>query len=493
MQCTKLSSDILMIVQQSISTLVRFRCRSNRLEKKGGQSQALLYRQLFSILEMAPALKELAFGPVVLLDPIEDMLAKVSGRLERLEMNRVKHAAQVLPSVPILTPIENRVVAMTAATAATTLLQELDKQEQKQLLQEEQQREVLMLESFPKLKSLSLIWNDFPDDFQLNLICRSPKLESITWRRNTQVLTHAWLHQTLPVPENLTYLDIGHSHMDDDKIAQLLSMLPQLTGLCVRSTPFGDMSSMQLITHQAGQLEELDIVDCEQIHGGWIDYMLTVMPKLRLFAATELKAKHMIQSSWLDPIPYAEAPKGLRNLTAELMATTTMATTATAVSNPGSSAIAMLGPECNQIQPRQWVCFGLESLELTITELNLSGDVLTSEKALVTFYNQLALLTQLQVLTLCENIQPYEGKLFMIDLRLEHGLAKLAGLKRLRKLNITGLRAAMDEEEVKWMAREWPALEEVCGRLCHCLDDDKLATLEGTLTRLRPDIVVKRA
>ncbi|KAI9235590.1 MAG: hypothetical protein BYD32DRAFT_438203 [Podila humilis] len=57
-----------------------------------------------------------------------------------------------------------------------------------------------------------------------------------------------------------------------------------------------------------------------------------------------------------------------------------------------------------------------------------------------------------------------------LDLTLKSGLAALGTVRKMRNLNLTGVRHDMDKEDVQWMVDCWPELETVTGVDCWSFD-----------------------
>lgn len=420
-----LSPEILMIAQQNLETLTRFSIRSNRL-RKDQDAQGLWCRQLFMVLEMAPNLTDFAIGPAILLDSPKTVFSKICTRLKRLEMDRLKVADRSLYADDVPT-------------------------------------EAHELEPFPELESLTLIWNDFPPRSQLELIRKSPKLKSLVWRRGTQLLAQSWLSGTLNVPSELCRLDIGNSHLEDDDMARILSLIPRLVALNARSTPFGARSARQLLGNQGPQMIELDLMDCNQLSSAVIQRFLTNMPNLKKFSATRLEASDITQ-------PFMKVGGEEKN-----------ASGTTSFSSSSSSL------SCYPKPTIPWTCLGLEELELAIIGVHRIENPSPKEACLL-IYEQLSQMRQLRVLNIRENVSASRDVDYLLDWTLGNGLRKLSTLKHLESLNIQGIRAKLGMEEIEWMAREWTELTEVKGKLNRNAGVDN-KPLERELKRLRPDIV----
>ncbi|KAF9901175.1 hypothetical protein EC991_006431 [Linnemannia zychae] len=407
-----LSPEILMITQQSVDTLTSFSCRSNRLRKgeANQRAQELWYRQLFMILEMVPQLTDLSIGPAVLIDPPTTVFSKVSRTLKRLELDRVKVADRSWYDDTIQ-----------SSQALSTL------------------------DQFPELESLVMVWNDLPPLCQLELIRKSPRLKSLTWKRGTKLLIQGWLTSTLPPPESLTSLDVAHSHVGDEDMAQILTMVPHLTALNVRSTPFGPLCCAQLLERHASNINSLDVVDCPQVSSEMVMTLMCSMPSLLQFSANNVKAEDIAK-------PFLHS-----------------------VSTEPSS-------------PSSWVCLDLVELEISINGLHsCQNPVSVVARRLI--LEQVSKLEKLQVLSLGEDVSTLGTEAECLDLTLAHDLDKLSSLKRLRTLDMRNLRTKMGKDEVDWMVHTWGQLEAIRGELNRDLKTSDAKALVRYLRSKRPDIV----
>ncbi|KAF8975745.1 hypothetical protein BGZ46_008875 [Entomortierella lignicola] len=423
-QVSILSPEILILTQKNVETLTSFICRSNRL-RKDQEAQGLWCRQLFFILEMVPNLTEFALGPVIILDPPSQEFNKISKNLKRLELDRVK------VSVPHL------------YSDSVTV-------------------ESIAMDPFPRLESLTLIWNDFPPQCQLELIRKSPNLKSLIWRRGTKLLAESWLSRTLAVPQDLTTLDIGNSHMEDQDMARLLGLIPNLEALNARSTPFSTFCLTYLIQNRNSNMVELELMDCANLDNDQISLILTTMSNLKKFSASMLNISNFASAS--EP-------------------TTT----------PDGVASPMIGgTPATSASRKSWVCLGLEDLEISIVGPQFCNDPEDLARSTLSIYEQLGKLTELQTLVLKEITTDYKDHDPMLDLSLEKGLNNLSSLKRLRQLDIRGLSVNMGYPEIEWIAKEWTRLVEIKGSLRSATGSATRST-STTVSGVRPVRVDNKA
>ncbi|KAG0373007.1 hypothetical protein BGX24_012286 [Mortierella sp. AD032] len=410
-----LSPEILMITQQNTDTLTSFSCRSNRLRRGEAdqEAQGLWYRQLFMILEMVPQLTDLSIGPAVLIDPPTVVFSKVARSLKRLELDRVKVADRCWYDDTIQ-----------SSQALSTL------------------------DQFPELQTLIMVWNDLPPLCQLELIRKSPKLKSLTWKRSTKLLFEAWLSSTLPPPASLSALDVAHSHVGDEDMARILAMAPCLTSLNVRSTPFGPLSCAQLLEHHAPNIIMLDVADCPQVSSEMVMTLLNSLPSLLRFSANRVNAEDIAG-------PLLHTMSG--------------------------------GPPPPQPPSTSWACRDLMELEISIVGLH-SCENPTPAQARCLILEQLSKLKSLEVLCLGEDISTLGAEEEWLDLTLAHDLDKLSSLTRLKTLDIRNLKAKMGKDEIEWMARVWGKLEVVRGKLNGDLKASEARALARQLKNKRPDM-----
>jgi hypothetical protein len=380
------------------------------------------------ILDMVPHLTNLAIGPAVLMDPPTTVFSKVARSLKTLELDRVKVADRSWYDDSIQ-----------SSEALSTL------------------------EEFPKLEALVMVWNDLPPNCQLELIRKAPKLKSLTWKRGTQLLVQSWLSSALPPPDSLTTLDVAHSHIEDGAMARILTMIPHLTSLNVKSSPFGPQSCIQLLERHAPNIAMLDVSDCPQVTSAMTIAFLSSMPSLLRFSSSRVDAGNIAK-------PF------LHTLLGEA---------------PSSLLVPSDGELPRSLEDRPWVCHGLVELEISIVGLCASENLIpTQTRCLV--YEQLSRLERLEVLCLGEeneNDSPLRPGNERLDLTLAHDLDKLSSLKRLRSLNIRNLKALMGDEEVDWLAHTWSRLEVIRGKLNCDLGTSEARSLARRLKSKRPDIL----
>jgi len=119
-----------------------------------------------------------------------------------------------------------------------------------------------------------------------------------------------------------------------------------------------------------------------------------------------------------------------------------------------------------------WSCLDLEHLELTISDgrrVDAEEHVMSSQEewtvqGIKHIYRQLGRLTKLRELTLGWSTTNDFASCANFDITLASGLDYLKDLKSLKLLDVNLVRMVKTgEEEVKWMADNWPSLNRVAG------------------------------
>ncbi|KAF9146645.1 hypothetical protein BGX30_011837 [Mortierella sp. GBA39] len=116
---------------------------------------------------------------------------------------------------------------------------------------------------------------------------------------------------------------------------------------------------------------------------------------------------------------------------------------------------------------RAWVCLGLTRLKVYITRDREHPDA----DQLV--FEQLLKLVQLEELDIGDDsLYGLDGNLVedlrsrgALQLRLDSGLDRLAGMKSLYAVEFRGTVQTMRVQEIEWMLENWPELREVSGKL----------------------------
>jgi len=248
----------------------------------------------------------------------------------------------------------------------------------------------------------------------------------------------------------ITKLDVSWSSLTDQEIAALLKVLPHLTVLDLQRTNMDQLTLEQLTGPESVLRDRLQDLDVSAVSGPinanspWVQRLLCCCRGLRRFQATVIQAEVIAAgvlaagptTAWLNPtMPIAVAQQG-EWLSGDAMSPT-------------------------------WVCLGLQFLQVSVQEVNrLSENLqaqLTSDEWLV--YQQLALLTELQTLSLGGYDMSTWFRRQTLSLTLESGLDQLKTLKNLRVFNFSCMDHRLTVEEVEWMMEHWPRLRKVTGTI----------------------------
>ncbi|KAI8350042.1 hypothetical protein B0O80DRAFT_136231 [Mortierella sp. GBAus27b] len=104
-----------------------------------------------------------------------------------------------------------------------------------------------------------------------------------------------------------------------------------------------------------------------------------------------------------------------------------------------------------------WICTRLETLNLFIC--GLGGKPLEWHRKV---FQQLSRMHKLGfIINTSEKSAPRET----LEFRVEAGLDLLSSLKEMKVLSIRGSQQQMREQDVRWMLKEWPDLDMVCGTM----------------------------
>jgi len=98
-------------------------------------------------------------------------------------------------------------------------------------------------------------------------------------------------------------------------------------------------------------------------------------------------------------------------------------------------------------------------------------------------FDRLARLTQLEVLNI--GYRTYGMNPGMLKMTLENGLHKLAGLRKMKELDMTDVSTMIGIKEVQWTADNWPRLRGI-----HGFERDYHEEVVGWLSENHPKIAV---
>ncbi|KAG0297823.1 hypothetical protein BGZ97_004219 [Linnemannia gamsii] len=276
---------------------------------------------------------------------------------------------------------------------------------------------------FPRLKSLTQQLSPYyrytiGHEGHLAWMMRCPNLTALEWRASCSSfpgweLVEAILHNTWPL---LDSFELIGTRFEDETSALMLEHLPPLQVFRLPSRHLSELSFDQLQRRHFATLRVLDMNGCGEFTGDMVLSVLSGCPFLEDFSASYFTASGL---SKRDP------------------------------------------------SRRAWVCLGLRRLKVFI-----AGDWKHPEVDQLVF-EQLSKLVQLEELDLGDDpLRDLDGNLRKelryqggLQLRLDSGLDRLAGLKNLYAVEFRGTVQTIRVEEIEWMLESWPQLEEVSGEL----------------------------
>lgn len=276
---------------------------------------------------------------------------------------------------------------------------------------------------FPRLKRLTHQPSPYYGDTigqegQLAWIMLCPNLAALEWRSSSspfpsRQLAEAIRQNTWP---NLKSFQLTGTNFSDDKSALIVQHLPPLHVFRLANTSLSDLSFDRLQERHFATLRILDLIGCVMFTGEIVLSVLSGCPLLEDLSAPYFTASDLRQS---------------------------------------------------EPTRRSWVCLGLRRLKVYIARDREYPDA----DQLV--FEQLSKLVQLEKLELGED-PLYELDYYVIQdlrsrgalqLRLDSGLDRLAGLKSLCAVEFHGTVQTMGIQEMQWMLENWPELQEVSGEL----------------------------
>lgn len=275
----------------------------------------------------------------------------------------------------------------------------------------------------PRLKRLTQQLNGYiggsiGHEGHLAWIMRCPNLTALEWRTNGRdfpgwQLVDAIRRNTWP---HLDSFEIIGTHFEDERSALILEYLPPLQVFRLPSRTLSRLSYGQLQRRHFATLRVLDMDGCHLFTGEMVLSVLSGCPFLEDLSAPYFTASGM----WK-----------------------------------------------HEPTRRTWICLGLRRLKVYIARDRKHPDA----DQLV--FEQLSKLVQLEELDLGDDpLCSLEDSRRMelrsrggLQLHLDSGLGRLAGLKNLFSVGFRGTAQNLRVEEIGWMLKNWPELEEVSGSL----------------------------
>ncbi|KAF9276355.1 hypothetical protein BGZ68_010075 [Mortierella alpina] len=193
----------------------------------------------------------------------------------------------------------------------------------------------------------------------------------------------------------LQRLDLGKSMLSDISFSVLLENLSPLSHFDARVTRFGEFATQALLLRHITAVQYLNLSGCEGVRSRDIQQILASGTQLKTFKAYRLEVKDL-----------------------------------------------------DTLQNRPWLCAGMTSLSLFF-----DAESMDPRMASELVFKQLAKLSSLETLNM-SLAQPLEQRK-TIRLRLDMGLDLLAGLTKLRFLDIMNLHQIIEVEDGQWMANHW--------------------------------------
>ncbi|KAF9307194.1 hypothetical protein BGZ74_009900 [Mortierella antarctica] len=292
---------------------------------------------------------------------------------------------------------------------------------------------------FPRMRDLS-VHTTIPEInlvFITHLFPRCAQATRLRWmaryhRRHDREYANAIRAALEPlVLDQLEELIFDMDLVQDATVARLLPKMPRLRSLSLDGPTYGYECHTALVLAPAtrtSQIVELDLNGCFLASSRMIQEILTTCTELVAFKGPLLGAYSMVE----------EASK-----------------------HPSPALVPLPAPVPAHLLLEPWVCRKLERFKISMDDLGYTDKHLASPGAASQiFYSQLARLTRLRWVKLCENLEEMTTAYFFRMSRTA-GLEQLAGWTRVQELDIRGLGWLLDVEDVRWMVETWPELEKV--------------------------------
>ncbi|KAF9171978.1 hypothetical protein BGX20_006586 [Mortierella sp. AD010] len=287
--------------------------------------------------------------------------------------------------------------------------------------------------TFPLIQDLTISKCDFHLSNQFMLVMKCPNLECLEWRDLEYMFTTHYIDMTTPIQDFSQNLASGEwpslkslairFAVQDGAFAELIRSFGDRTleRLDVSTTRFGEQAFGEL-RHYFPTLQALDICDCPNLTS------INVMEVL--ISCTNLQSLRVgrIYAQYLDTDQIWPCSKTLQSLSIEFELDREPNT------SESSGATERTPEELNEVV---FACLGqlpeLESLTVGYPEPEL-----------------------------CYG-QTYVRASISLEIRLSKGLARLAGLKKLRHFAMGDLTSSLGAAEVDWMMDNWRHLEVIEG------------------------------
>lgn len=290
---------------------------------------------------------------------------------------------------------------------------------------------------FPHLKRLRIsLRTGLTAGQQLDVIRKSPRLESLVWYLSQGVGSVTSLPDIIAAHcPHLKDLVLADGEVSSLRVSEILESCRRLSSLTLVGFEFDARAPMALSRHFS-HLTHLEITHCPHSSSAMVQQVLASCPKLDHLTANKLDVRDVL-----------------------------------------GVAVVTDGPNGDQQEtyhPHEWACTNLRFLSVNIC--GLEGK---PEEWQRTMLRQLSKLRKLEVLRMQGWSPTSELSRDGLDLRLQSGLGILSSLN-IRELDFDGLWQEMDEDDVRWMVDAWPKLSHVAGRLHPTLP--RVRELQGILT-----------
>lgn len=235
---------------------------------------------------------------------------------------------------------------------------------------------------------------------QLLLILQCPALRHLSWKRAVGSLPWEELAEATRSGywSHLESLDfLNTPKIDYLRLATILSSMKRLVSLHVNGRGTR-LEFLQELRRHFGTVQDLHLC-CKDIPGPFIHEVLASCPHLTSFCAGLIRGKDVMASE-------------------------------------------------------PWVCKDLNHLRLVF-----ENETVICESQWRVVFKQLGRLSRLEVLDFNDIIQIGDTFQTSPEFRLDHGLALLSGLNRLREVHSSFSRQSMGHKDVEWIVSHWPQLK----------------------------------
>jgi len=237
---------------------------------------------------------------------------------------------------------------------------------------------------------------------------------------------------------NLNSIRLSRLDLSNEKIASLLSKSHKgWKEVRMEHMSIWQSTHTVLMEQHCLMLERLEVHNCNAFNGVWKAQILAASPNLHTFST--------LDDDWFKGTPFFHAHSFINQ-----------------------------DPHTGEL--KTWACeSSLKTLEICITGVPRPDSHGVSEWGVVQetnpgqargiqgrLYDRLARLTHLETLWLAEENRVMD-RLECLEMSLDSGLHRLAGLKELKELSIERLKTRIGVQEVQWMVDQWPKLRTIFG------------------------------